>query len=156
MRLSVFIVCLGVFLFSGMACVKSSDPCTNNSVESEEPAILAFAASNGITAVKHSSGLYYEIINPGSAEKPTLSSLVSANYTGKLTNGNIFEQTTTPAQFILGQTIAGWQLGVPLIGKGGSIKLIIPSALAYGCTGVGPIPGNSVLYFEVTLEDFSG
>ena len=69
-------------------------------------------------------------------------------------NGTIFDSNTgAPIQFILGQVIPGWQLGLPLIQKGGVIRLIIPSSLAYGCTGSGSIPGDSVLYFEVELVD---
>jgi FKBP-type peptidyl-prolyl cis-trans isomerase FkpA len=44
-------------------------------------------------------------------------------------------------------------LGLPLIKKGGVIRLIIPSSLAYGCNAAGSIPGDSVLYFEVELVD---
>jgi FKBP-type peptidyl-prolyl cis-trans isomerase len=50
--------------------------------------------------------------------------------------------------------IDGWKIGLPLIKKGGRIKLIIPSALAYSCTGAGTsIPPNTPLYFDVTLND---
>jgi len=48
--------------------------------------------------------------------------------------------------------IAGWQIGLPLIHKGGEIKLIVPSSLAYGC-GNGPLPANSILYFDIHLVD---
>jgi FKBP-type peptidyl-prolyl cis-trans isomerase FkpA len=49
--------------------------------------------------------------------------------------------------------IQGFQTGLKLIQKGGRIKLIVPSALAYGCKGYGSVPGNSILYFEVELID---
>ena len=74
-------------------------------------------------------------------------------YTGKLTNGTIFGQSTTPLTISLSTVIAGWQIGIPLIGEGGVIKLIIPSSLAYGCVANGSIPANSVLFFEVELVD---
>lgn len=137
--------------FSG--CLKDNS-CDPKSVESEEAAIQAYAAANSINAVKHSSGLYYQIINPGSGPVPTVNSVVSARYVGKLTDGTIFDsQTVNPVSFPLGNTILGWQLGIPLVQKGGTIKLIIPSALAYGCTGQGPIPPNSILFFEVNVVD---
>jgi FKBP-type peptidyl-prolyl cis-trans isomerase FkpA len=40
---------------------------------------------------------------------------------------------------------------LPKIGVGGRIKMLIPSALAWGCTGYGPVPGNAPVYFDVTL-----
>jgi len=113
-----------------------------------------FATTNGLTVQTHSSGLLYQIVNPGSGLTPTLTSRVSVRYTGKLMNGSIFDSNTgVPVQFLLNQVIAGWQLGLPLIKKGGTIRLIIPSSLAYGCNASGPIPGDAVLYFEIELVD---
>lgn len=138
------IAVFGAMLITFSGCLKDNS-CDPKSVESEEAAIQAYAAANSINAVKHSSGLYYQIINPGSGPTPTVNSVVSARYVGKLTDGTIFDsQTVNPVSF---------PLGIPLVQKGGTIKLIIPSALAYGCTGQGPIPGNSILFFEVNVVD---
>jgi FKBP-type peptidyl-prolyl cis-trans isomerase len=41
---------------------------------------------------------------------------------------------------------------VPLIGKGGKIKMVIPSSLAYGVEGRPGIPSNAPLYFEMSLN----
>lgn len=141
------------FLLTGFSgCIKDTS-CTSRSVQSEQTVIVDYASSHGINATAHSSGLYYEVTNPGTGASPTISSSVSVTYTGKLLDGTIFDQTTTASQFPLSGLIAGWQIGIPLIKKGGSIKLITPSSLAYGCEGRGPIPGNAVLYFEITLVD---
>jgi FKBP-type peptidyl-prolyl cis-trans isomerase len=143
----------GVLLISLLGCVKD-DSCTPKTVASETATMQNFAATNGITTQTHSSGMLYQIVNPGNGATPNPYSRVSVRYTGKLMNGTIFDSNTgTPVQFILGQVIPGWQLGLQLIQKGGSIKLIIPSSLAYGCTGAGTIPADAVLYFEVDLVD---
>jgi FKBP-type peptidyl-prolyl cis-trans isomerase len=150
------IVIAGFFalaLIGSFSCNKDSGTCTDKTVQSEEGAILAFATANGITATRHSSGIYYQIVSAGSGATPTLSSTVKAKYTGKYMDGTVFDSSTTPVQFPLAGVIAGWQLGLPLIQKGGIIKLIIPSSLAYGCTGRSPIPPYAVLYFEVELTD---
>jgi FKBP-type peptidyl-prolyl cis-trans isomerase len=39
-----------------------------------------------------------------------------------------------------------------LIGKGGKIKMVIPSSLAYGPNANGSIPANSPLYFEMSID----
>ncbi len=45
----------------------------------------------------------------------------------------------------------GWQIGLPKIGVGGHIQLFIPSAYAWGCTGDGPVPANTPVFFDVQL-----
>lgn len=140
-------------LFAGDGCIKDS-VCKDQTVQSEQASILNYAAANGISGTAHSSGLYYQIINPGSGPSPTLSSKVFIKYTGKLLNGTTFDsQTAAPVSYGLSGMIQGFQIGLPLIQKGGTIKLIVPSSLGYGCNGFGTVPGNSVLYFEVELTD---
>lgn len=142
-------------LFGSTACMKSDEPCTEKTVASEEGTMLSFATSNSVPAVKHSSGLYYFIENPGSGSAPTATSTVKANYVGKFMDGTVFDQSVagTPVTFSLAGVIPGWQIGVPLISKGGIIHLIIPSSMAYGCNGYNRIPKYAVLYFRIELVD---
>lgn len=153
-RIILSLLAFCVLVFSS-GCLKENQGCTNKTVQSEEAAILAYASANGITAVKHSSGMYYQVIAAGSGTTPTLTSNVFVRYTGKFTNGNVFDSQTNASLtgWTLSGLIPGWQLGIPLILKGGSIKLIIPSSLAYGCQGRGTIPANTILYFEIDLVD---
>ncbi|MFM8592256.1 MAG: FKBP-type peptidyl-prolyl cis-trans isomerase [Sphingomonadales bacterium] len=140
-----------VLLLGG--CVKDK-ACVPKTVASEQATMQAYATANNMTVQAHPSGMLYQIVNAGNGATPNLASMVSVRYTGKLMNGTIFDsRTTTPTEFVLGQVITGWQLGVPLIKKGGTVRLIIPSSLAYGCTATGPIPADAVLYFEIELVD---
>ncbi len=153
MKRTIWIFSLFSLLFSGTGCLKDNS-CQNKTVQSEQAAIAAYAASNSITGVTHSSGVYYQVTTPGSGPTPSVSSKVSVRYTGKLLDGTVFDsQTGTPATFTVGGTIPGFQIGLQLIQKGGVIKMVIPSSLAYGCTGNSGIPGNSILFFEVQLVD---
>lgn len=142
-----------ILLITSIGCGKEEKGCVAKKPEAEEPQILAYLSNNNINAVKHPSGIYYVVQEPGSGVTPTINSRVYVTYTGKLLNGNVFDQSTNTISFNLYQVIEGWQIGIPLIKKGGKIKLIIPSALAYGCNGVGSIPPNSVLQFDVSLSD---
>jgi FKBP-type peptidyl-prolyl cis-trans isomerase FkpA len=72
-------------------------------------------------------------------------------YTGKFMTGIQFDQNTI--KMPLKDLIVGWQIAVPMIGKGGKIKMVIPSSLAYGAEGRPPlIPSNAPLYFEMALD----
>lgn len=153
MRLTIvflFFVLPAVFL---AGCAKN-DTCQPKTVQSEEAEMQAFLTANGIAATQHSSGMYYQVINPGSGTTPTVYSSVSVTYVGRLLDGTVFDQSTTPTPFFpVSNFIAGWQLGLPLISEGGVIRLLIPSSLAYGCARTGSIPPHSILYFEVGLID---
>ena len=153
MKKTINILLLSVLLTGSGSCIKD-EGCQDKTVQSEQATIVAYAAANGITATAHGSGLYYEIINPGSGPTPNPYLRVSVKYTGKLLDGTVFDsQPTNPVTFRLGDAIFGWQIGLQLIKKGGIIKLIIPSSLAYGCRGKEPIPSNAILYFEIEVVD---
>ena len=135
------------------ACGKTSEPCVPATVASEKAAMVAYCTANNITYTEHASGILYEVLSPGLTTQPTIANTVSVVYTGKLLNGNQFDASANPVRLALSGVIKGWQIGIPLIKKGGRIKMVIPSSLAYGCTGQGSIAPNSPLYFEVTLTD---
>lgn len=144
---------LMAFVIVLTGCQKNNS-CQPKTVQSENAAMQAIATANGLSATQHSSGLYYEITNPGSGARPSVYSSVSVRYIGKLADGTVFDQSTTPtALFPVSNFIHGWQLALPLIQEGGYIKIVVPSSLAYGCYPNGTIPANSILYFEIDLVD---
>ncbi|MCY1531998.1 putative FKBP-type peptidyl-prolyl cis-trans isomerase FkpA [compost metagenome] len=118
----------------------------------DDALIKEFITKNSIVAIKHSSGLYYQIITPGNGNANfTNSTQVTVTYEGRLLNGSVFDKNTSGATFSLGNLITGWQYGIPLIQPGGKIRLIIPSTLAYMDQARTGIPANAVLDFTITL-----
>jgi FKBP-type peptidyl-prolyl cis-trans isomerase len=81
---------------------------------------------------------------------------ITAHYTGALCkDGTIFQSSHDFGEAItfgLNQVIAGWTQGVPGMKIGGTRRLIIPSALAYGSVrAAANIPPNSDLVFDIEL-----
>ena len=157
------VVTLLVLALFSSSCLKKETGCQykeNNHMapSSEEQAVLNYLSANGISATKHGSNMYYQVVQSGSGASPNLCSQVVVNYIGKLTNGNVFDQQTNSV-FMLGVLIDGWKKGLPLIKKGGRINLYIPPSLGYGNNDVKEngniiIPANSVLIFDISLIDF--
>jgi len=120
--------------------------------EAKQAAFFADLKSKGIHNTP--SGLFYEIIQPGTEKKPSASDSVTVTYTGRLLDGTVFDSTAVrgkPGVFQLNRMIRGWAEGLQLIGEGGKIKLFIPFALAYGPSNQPNIPSFSTLQFEVEL-----
>lgn len=136
-----------IFLIS--SCNKTKDY-----TQIDEDIILQYISDNNLNAETTGSGLHYVINNPGIGDTPTIYSNVTVAYTGSLTDGTVFdESSSTGVTFPLSNVIQGWQEGIPLFSEGGSGILLIPSALGYGSQAVSTIPANSVLIFDVSLID---
>ena len=120
----------------------------------EIAALQSWITANHPAAVQHTSGLFYEISSAGTGGSATICSTVLIKYTGTLISpspGFKFDENLTGTTFTLGNLIAGWQKGIPLIKAGGSINLYIPPTLGYGASGSGAVPPNAYLAFSIQL-----
>jgi FKBP-type peptidyl-prolyl cis-trans isomerase len=150
-----------IALFAG--CSKSDDTCnypdsTTTAPANEVQALKAYLGADSSFAIQHPSGFFYKILNQGSGPSVVnLCSNVTIRYIGKLTSGFVFDNSAPggASTFILGELISGWQKGVPLISKGGTITLYIPPSLGYGPNANGDIPANSILIFDIELVDIT-
>jgi len=100
------------------------------------------------------SGLQYLVLKEGNGVKPGPNDAVTVHYTGRLIDGTVFDSSVErgePATFAVGQVIPGWVEGLQLMSEGAAWRLFIPSNLAYGPHGTGPIQPNSTLIFDVQL-----
>jgi peptidylprolyl isomerase len=101
------------------------------------------------------SGLQYEVLSKGTGTvNPERTDRVKVHYHGTLIAGSVFDSSVArgqPIDFGLNQVIKGWTEGLQLMVEGEKTRFFIPSDLAYGDSGAGPIGPGSVLIFEVKL-----
>jgi peptidylprolyl isomerase len=131
---------------------------------SPSPGADDFNAGAGLPVVTYPDGLKYIDIKVGTGAAAVNLENLTVQYTGWLSDGTIFDTSRTVGvspfvfQIGLGNVIPGWDEGLLGMKVGGTRKLLIPSALAYGTTGsTDPttgavvIPPNANLVFEVQL-----
>jgi len=116
----------------------------------------AFLAENknkeGVTTLP--SGLQYKVLREGKGKSPKATDTVVAHYRGTLINGTEFDSSyprNEPASIRLNSVIKGWTEALPLMKEGAKWRLFIPTELAYGENGAGPIEPNAALIFEIEL-----
>ncbi|NNV55215.1 DUF3472 domain-containing protein [Limnovirga soli] len=121
----------------------------------DNSAILQAIQAGKIDTTGSVNGVYYSILKEGTGNAVQVTDTVTVFYKGSLfSNGAVFDSTAEkPISFPLNRLIKGWQLGVPKCKVGGTIRLYIPSGLAYAIRYLGnDIPSNSILVFDITVQ----
>jgi FKBP-type peptidyl-prolyl cis-trans isomerase len=128
---------------------------TNN--QQEKKVTLQGTQLANFTPTAHIDKLQAQDTTPGTGATVKPGDTVTVDYTGAVAaTGVIFQSSKDsgqPVSFPLSGVIAGWSQGVPGMKVGGTRRLYIPAALAYGANppaGSG-IPANADLVFDITL-----
>ncbi len=131
---------------------KNADSAAEAMKENKE--ILESVASGKLDTTGSNNGVYYKILKEGTGDLVNINDTLSVYYKGWVLGGQVFDSTKdTPATFPLKGLIKGWQYGLTKCRKGGKIRLIIPSGLAYSIYAVDPkLPPNSILVFDIEVE----
>lgn len=122
------------------------------SLEAQE-AFLADAAARP-AAIKTASGLVFEVITEGEGPMPEPGSAVMAGYTGKLSDGSVFDSTEgeAPVRLSVDGVVPGMSEALRMMRPGGTYRITFPASLGYGSEGIrGVIPGGAALEFTVNL-----
>jgi len=119
------------------------------------PATTAPDAAAG-KEVTLAGGLKYTDLKVGDGDIAEAGMTATVHYTGWLTDGTKFDSSVDrgqpfPFRIGAGNVIKGWDQGVVGMRIGGKRHLVIPPDMGYGPNGMGPIPPNSTLVFDVEL-----
>jgi len=124
----------------------------------EASSISKYIIDNKITVKPTADGIYYIETLKGKGENITEGQNVKVMYTGKFTDGNVFDSNMKPGgqplEFLVGEhkMIPGMEKAVVMMKKGGKGTVIIPSSLAYG-NGGGQMKPYATLIFDIEVVD---
>ena len=109
------------------------------------------------TPVEHTDTLQITDLKEGDGQEVKAGDTVVVDYTGAVAaTGTIFQSSLDsgqPVSFGLNGVIKGWTDGIPGMKVGGTRRLLIPTAQAYGANPPSAsIPANADLVFDVTLH----
>jgi peptidylprolyl isomerase len=158
----ISLITLFSFFIAGTGFSSEKTLAAENAVKKEQEKDAGEAAlikEKYPNAIRTPSGLMYIILKEGHGETPASGALVEVDYTGRLLDGTKFDSSVDRGQRFLfvvgtGRVIKGWDEAFLSMKKGEKRILIIPPGLAYGDKGMGTIPPNATLIFEVELFDF--
>lgn len=122
----------------------------DNSQKLEGTKLANFTPQDSVTELQVTD------VTEGTGDVVPEGATITAHYTGALvSDGTIFQSSHdfgNAVTFPLSGVIAGWTQGVPGMKVGGTRRLVIPAALAYGSSSPAPnIPANSDLVFDIEL-----
>ncbi|NAZ46863.1 FKBP-type peptidyl-prolyl cis-trans isomerase [Vibrio toranzoniae] len=153
--MSKFIIPVIVFVLAGFMIYRTwmNHKSGKENFEQGQQFLIENGTKEGVVTTE--SGLQYLVLEEGTGtEHPTKNSKVTVHYHGTLIDGTVFDSSVErgePISFALKQVIKGWQEGLTYMVEGQKVRLFIPSPLAYGKGGSGPIPPSSTLIFDVEL-----
>lgn len=99
------------------------------------------------------SGVYIKTVVEGSGPPAAEGNQVTVNYELRLPDNTVADPGDAALSFTIGarQVVPGFEQGVTGMRLAEQRRIIVPSSLGYGSSGVGPIPPNATLIFDVTV-----
>lgn len=137
--------------------IEITDP--EEQLREDKALIESFLTSQNLPVQEDASGVYFrvdEIGRGGAIENfGSYNVLLEGYFLEETGRGETFDRTAecSPVTVNMTQLITGFRSGLQLFTIGGKGSIYLPSALAFGQEGVGSIPPNTVLAFDVEVVD---
>ena len=151
---------VAAFASAGLVIREASSNSTTGGIEIASPKVNAtwasFTTGSNKTARMMADGLQITDVDVGTGPVARTGELLTVRYIMWLTDGKQVDSSDAgggPFKFTLGtaMVIQGWDEGIPGIGVGGTRRLVIPPALAYGDRGAANESGAYVVPPRATL-----
>lgn len=143
-----------IYALLGVILIFNSCKKEYESIEDIDDAkIQAYIKSNNLPAVKDPSGFYYQVLDPGTGGVMQNKDSVFYNVTVKSLSGNVYFSPTVfsnTGNYLGYVTPDAYREALYAINRGGKVRVIVPSYMAYGKNGSGPVPSNEVIVSEIT------
>ncbi|WP_182923401.1 FKBP-type peptidyl-prolyl cis-trans isomerase [Pedobacter planticolens] len=142
------------FALLGILVLLNSCKKEYETIESIDDAkIQTYIKQNNLTMTKDPSGFYYQVVDQGTGDIMLNKDSVLYDFNIKSLTGVSYQAKNTNSNFgnYLGYiTPTPYRIALTNLKRGGSVKVIFPSYLAFGKNGSGNIPSNEVLISEIS------
>jgi FKBP-type peptidyl-prolyl cis-trans isomerase len=150
-KLTIYVTALLGMLVLFNSCKKEYE-----SIESiDEAKIQAYIKQNNLTMNRDDSGFFYQLLNNGTG--PALLNKDSVFYTVSLKSLSGTTYYSTPAYNVEGNYFGylspeAYRTALTGANHGATIRVILPSYLAYGKNGNSTVPSNEVIVAEISTR----
>jgi FKBP-type peptidyl-prolyl cis-trans isomerase len=89
----------------------------------------------------------------GTGREIHLTDSIGVTYIGTLLSGKKFDEQKKTIYLPMRGVIDGWKEALIGQKQGVKLRIIVPPQLGYGAGGMGEVPPNATLYFELSVDD---
>ena len=100
-------------------------------------------------------GYFYEVLDSGQYNPLVEGDIVTVHYVGNFLDGEEFDNShrrNAPLRFRVGDLIPAWNLALQRVRPGARLRVLTPSALAYGAEGLVAPDGDTLVPADTPLE----
>ena len=118
-------------------------------------AIINRAIDRNFDVYAAPEGYFYEVLQEGEYNELQEGDIVTVHYTGNFLDGTTFDSSRgrdEPLRFRVGDLIPAWNLAMQRVRPGARLRILTPSALAYGSEGLVAPNGDTLVPADTPLE----
>lgn len=125
-------------------------------IEKDKVQLEKYLAEQNIRVQPARPGVYFIVFKPGTGEIPVVGDSIEIRYTGRFLSGEVFDGSskiggTLKFRLEKGKYLQAWEEALCSMREGAMTRLVLSSDQAYGEQGLGPVPPNTPVIFDMEL-----